>query len=409
MADPRSSEPVVDGSEGSVEGALSALTALGPEAGALVDLDPALFGRALAAAAAGVARHPGSGRVGRPALCPGPRPARAWRPRRAPRGAAPRARCAPDAGDRRFADPAWADNPGFFALRQAYLAAAGWPRTCWRPRAGPRRREGRDSRSACSSTRWRRRTSSPTNPAALKRAFETGGPAWSPAPAISSTTCSTTAAGRARSTPAVPGRREHGGDPGQGRVPQRADGADPVRAADHAGARDPAAGQPAVDQQVLRHGPRARAAASSSGRCSTGAPCSRSPTATRTPRWAASTMDDYLVHGPRAALDVIAEITGSPTDRHRRPVPGRRARPRCSPPTWPQGGDDRIGSLTLLNTLLDYSEPGVLGAFTDEETVARLEQQMAEKGYLEGADDGRHLRPAARQRPDLQLRGRPTG
>ena len=60
MADPRSSEPVVDGSEGSVEGALAALTALGPEAGALVDLDPALFGRALAAAAAGVARHPGA-------------------------------------------------------------------------------------------------------------------------------------------------------------------------------------------------------------------------------------------------------------------------------------------------------------------------------------------------------------
>ena len=37
MADPRSSEPVVNGAEGSVEGALSALTALGPEAGALVE------------------------------------------------------------------------------------------------------------------------------------------------------------------------------------------------------------------------------------------------------------------------------------------------------------------------------------------------------------------------------------
>jgi polyhydroxyalkanoate synthase len=48
-------------------------------------------------------------------------------------------------------------------------------------------------------------------------------------------------------------------------------------------------------------------------------------------------------------------------------------------------GDDRIGSITLLNTLLDYSEPGVLGAFTDEKTVARLEKKMAEKGVLEGS------------------------
>ena len=47
-------------------------------------------------------------------------------------------------------------------------------------------------------------------------------------------------------------------------------------------------------------------------------------------------------------------------------------------------GDQRINSLTLLNTMLDYSRPGVLGAFTDEQTVTRLEQQMAERGVLDG-------------------------
>src|SRR2546429_8888037 len=47
-------------------------------------------------------------------------------------------------------------------------------------------------------------------------------------------------------------------------------------------------------------------------------------------------------------------------------------------------GDDRLGSITLLNTLLDYSEPGVLGAFTDEQTVSRLEKQMERQGVLEG-------------------------
>ena len=87
--------------------------------------------------------------------------------------------------------------------------------------------------------------------------------------------------------PAVPGRREPRRHPGQGRVQERPDGAHPVRAADAQGPRDPGAGQPAVDQQVLRHGPGARAAASWSGRSSTSAPCSRSPTATRTPPWAA--------------------------------------------------------------------------------------------------------------------------
>ena len=66
-------------------------------------------------------------------------------------------------------------------------------------------------------------------------------------------------------------------------------------------------------------------------------------------------------------------------------MPGRGTDRRCSPPISPRTGDDRIGSITLLNTLLDYSEPGVLGAFTDEKTVARLEHQMAEKGFLEGS------------------------
>ena len=55
--------------------------------------------------------------------------------------------------------------------------------------------------------------------------------------------------------PAVQGRGEPGHHPGQGRVQERPDGADPVRAADRAGPRGPGAGQPAVDQQVLRHGP----------------------------------------------------------------------------------------------------------------------------------------------------------
>ena len=49
-------------------------------------------------------------------------------------------------------------------------------------------------------------------------------------------------------------------------------------------------------------------------------------------------------------------------------------------------GDQRVKSATLLNTLIDFSQPGVLGTFTDRETVERLEAKMARQGYLEGRE-----------------------
>jgi polyhydroxyalkanoate synthase len=48
-------------------------------------------------------------------------------------------------------------------------------------------------------------------------------------------------------------------------------------------------------------------------------------------------------------------------------------------------GDESINSATFLNTHTDFSEPGVLGAFTDESSVASLEKRMAKKGYLEAS------------------------
>ena len=96
------------------------------------------------------------------------------------------------------------------------------------------------------------------------------------------------------------------------------------------------------------------------------------------------TLDDYLIHGPREALDVIAEITGAPKiDIIGLCLGGALTSMLAAYLT--EKGDDRLGSITLLNTLLDYSDPGVLGAFTDEKTVRRLEKQMAEKGVLEAS------------------------
>ncbi|MFA9438898.1 PHA/PHB synthase family protein [Uliginosibacterium sp. sgz301328] len=48
--------------------------------------------------------------------------------------------------------------------------------------------------------------------------------------------------------------------------------------------------------------------------------------------------------------------------------------------------DKRIASTTFLTTLTDFSEPGELGVFIDEDQVTNLERKMSERGYLEGSE-----------------------
>ena len=101
------------------------------------------------------------------------------------------------------------------------------------------------------------------------------------------------------------------------------------------------------------------------------------------------TLDDYLLHGPLQALDVITDITGAPKIDITGLCLGGALTGMLA--AYLAGtGDHRIGSITLLNTMLDYSEPGMLGAFTDDKTVARLETQMAAEGYLDGSQMAGH-------------------
>jgi polyhydroxyalkanoate synthase subunit PhaC len=95
------------------------------------------------------------------------------------------------------------------------------------------------------------------------------------------------------------------------------------------------------------------------------------------------TMDDYLISGPRQAMDVVQEITGAEKIDFVGLCLGG-ALTAITVAFLSAAGDSRIGNITLLNTLLDYSEPGVLGIFTDEATVARVEQKMAKEGHLKG-------------------------
>ena len=95
-----------------------------------------------------------------------------------------------------------------------------------------------------------------------------------------------------------------------------------------------------------------------------------------------TTMDDYMIHGPQTALDVIQDITGAETiDIVGLCLGGTLTAITAAYLT--RAGDSRVGTLTLINTMLDYSEPGVLGTFTDDRTVARLEKKMKKEGTLE--------------------------
>jgi polyhydroxyalkanoate synthase len=92
-------------------------------------------------------------------------------------------------------------------------------------------------------------------------------------------------------------------------------------------------------------------------------------------------MDDYLISGPIAALEVVRDITGA----EKANLLGL-----CLGGTLTMAtlayldavGLDLINSATFLNTLIDFSEPGLMGVFTDEASIKRLERTMKRTGFL---------------------------
>lgn len=102
-------------------------------------------------------------------------------------------------------------------------------------------------------------------------------------------------------------------------------------------------------------------------------------------RLAHKTFEDYMREGPLAALDAIEQATGEPDVTAIGYCLGgtllaatlaRNAAKR----------DKRIKAATFFTTLVDFSEPGELGVFIDEEQLQALEALMARRGYLDGAE-----------------------
>ncbi len=94
---------------------------------------------------------------------------------------------------------------------------------------------------------------------------------------------------------------------------------------------------------------------------------------------------DYIFQGPLAALDAIEQATGEKKVN----VIGY-----CIGGTLLAGtlaymavkDDKRIASATFLTALLDFTEPGDLGVFVDEQQLRTLEATMNERGFHDGSE-----------------------
>jgi len=97
------------------------------------------------------------------------------------------------------------------------------------------------------------------------------------------------------------------------------------------------------------------------------------------------TWDDYVEQGAIRALDVVQEITGQDkTHVFGFCVGGTLAATALS--VLAARGRQPAASLSLLTTLLDFSDTGVLEVFIDEAQVALREQNLAGGGLMPGRD-----------------------
>jgi polyhydroxyalkanoate synthase len=357
---------------------------LGPESGLVQDMDAAGFGDALLRAIRATVTNPVE-------------PARAAMQfatdlARIPlvagakvMGAEMEPPVAVDPKDRRFADPAWSGNPLFYGTRLTYLAACKWAREV----VGAAQVDDSVGVKARMAVDLMLDALAPTNflasnPAALKRAFDTGG--------------ASLVAGMRQFLDDL---RNNGGKPRQvdtsGFEVGRNLAVTPAKVVfrnhlmellqyepqtEQVHATPLLASPPWINKYYVMDLAPGRSFiewAVQHGR-TVFAISYINPTADM----AKTTMDDYLIHGPQTALDVISEITGAETiDIVGLCLGG--AMTAVTAAFLQQAGDTRIGTLTLINTMLDYTEPGALGTFTDLGTVEKLERKMAKEGTLEGA------------------------
>ena len=117
----------------------------------------------------------------------------------------------------------------------------------------------------------------------------------------------------------------------------------------------------------------------------------RNPTAAQSE----TTFDDYLMQGMHKAIDVAREICGTSHVHAAGYCIGGTA--LAAMMAWynaeyADAGRVPVAHWTLLTTLTDFSRPGGIEVFLNEETINSLDAMMAQQGYLDGRDMARAFR-----------------
>src|SRR5215469_15425154 len=290
-----------------------------------------------------------------------------------------------DGRDKRFADPAWHGNPGYFALRQVYLAARRLGEDLLAAGQGDRLTDQKARLAvglafdALAPTNFL-----PTNPAALKRAFDTGGASVA-AGVRNFLDDLVHNQGRPRQVDRAPFELGSTLAATPGRVVFRNELMELIQYAPQTRQVRSApllASPPWINKYYIMDLAPGRSFIewAVQHRRTVFAISYRNPDASMS----GVTLDDYIIHGPKTALDVISDITGSAKIDIVGLCLGGTVTAMLAA-YLAETGDDRIGTVTLLNTLLDFSEPGVLGAFADKRSIERLDAQMAKTGVMEGS------------------------
>jgi polyhydroxyalkanoate synthase len=94
------------------------------------------------------------------------------------------------------------------------------------------------------------------------------------------------------------------------------------------------------------------------------------------------TLDDYLRDGLLAALDRATELTGAARANVVGVCVGGTLTAIALGVLAARGESGRIGWAALLNTLVDFGDPGEIGVFTDEAAIERIEERIGKRGYM---------------------------
>jgi polyhydroxyalkanoate synthase len=301
-------------------------------------------------------------------------------------GADPTPVAAPPPGDRRFADRAWRDNPFLRQLLESYLVSVQW----WRDRVEESHLDDADRRRARFALNAIADALSPTNlplvnPAVVKEAIDTGGLSWM----------------RGMSTMLQDAVRNRG-------LPQQVDSsafelgrdlaATPGRVVMRNRLIELIAYEPQTEKvheipilcsppwinkyYILDLAPgRSWIEYMVKNGFTVFAISYRNPDASM----AALTMDDYLEQGVLSALDHVQRLTGAPRVNIAALCLGGTYAVLAAAHLAAKRQADRLGWVTITNTLVDFSEPGDLGLFTDAGSVQRLEKAMSKKGFLDAS------------------------